>query len=77
MTGGSEMIRGCPSSIWVSLASSCMLSRVRALARPLSTSLRWRSLSRPSNLARKSSMSTWVYQTFRLPSPDSCRMTSR
>ena len=77
MTGGSGTIRGFPSSIRVSLFSSCMLSRVRALASPLSSCLRWRSLSRLSNRARNSSMSTWVYQTSRLPSPDSVRMTCR
>ena len=39
MTGGSGTIRGFPSSIRVSLFSSCMLSRVRALASPLSSGL--------------------------------------
>ena len=49
MTGGSGTIRGCPSSIRVSLRSSCMLSRVRALAAPFSSALRWFCLSSPPN----------------------------
>ena len=41
-SGGSEMIRGCPSTTRVSLATSRMLSLVRALAMPSSSRLRWR-----------------------------------
>ena len=60
------MIRGRPSTRWVSLATSCMLSRVRALAMPLSTILRCRFSSCELNSARSWSRSACAYQTSRL-----------
>ena len=59
------MIRGRPSTMRVSFATSCMLSRVRALAMPLSSILRCRACSCESNCARSSSTSACAYQTSR------------
>src|SRR5690242_21179699 len=65
------MIRRPPRSTlfpYTTLFRSCMLSRVRALARPLSSSLRCRSLSRESNCARSSVMSRSEEHTSELQS---------
>ena len=76
-SGGSAMIRGLPSTMRVSLATSCMLSLVRALARPLSTSLRCRSFSWDSNCTRIWSRSACAYQTSRLVMPAKLRIACR
>ena len=60
------MIRGRPLTTWHSLATSCMLSLVRALAMPLSTILRCRFSSCELNSARSWSRSACAYQTSRL-----------
>jgi hypothetical protein len=60
------MIRGRPSTTWVSLASSCMLSRVRALAKPLSTCLRCLLAIWDPNCSRIWFRSACAYQTWRL-----------
>ena len=60
------MIFGRPSTRWVSLATSCMLSLVRALAIPLSTILRCRAFICESSCARRSSRSACAYQMSRL-----------
>ena len=71
------MMRGRPSTIRVSLASSCMLSLVRALARPLSMNLRCRARSWESNCARSSVTSARAYQTSRLVMLANSRMACR
>ena len=71
------MIRGRPSTMRVSLATSCMLSLVRALARPLSTILRCRAFSWDSNSARSWSMSACAYQTSRSVIPAKPRIACR
>ena len=71
------MIRGRPSTTRVSLATSCMLSLVRALAMPLSTILRCRAFSCDSNSARSWSTSACAYQTSRLVIPAKSRIACR
>ncbi len=77
MSGGSATICGRPSTIVVSLEKACMLSRVIALARASSTSLR-RSGASPalmSFMIRSTSMR--AYQTARLVCPAKSRIASR
>ena len=76
-SGGSAMILGRPSTRWVSLATSCMLSRVRALAIPVSTILRCRAFSCVLNCARSSSRSACAYQMSRLVIPAKVRIACR
>ena len=76
-SGGSEIMRGRPSTIRVSFPSSCMLSLVRALARPLSRTFFCRSRSWVLNCARSWSMSACAYQTSRLVIPAKLRMACR
>ena len=71
------MIRGRPSTTRGSLAMSCMLSWVRALARPLSIILRCRCFSCESNCARSSSTSVSAYQTCRFVIPAKVRIACR
>ncbi len=77
ISGGSAMILGRPSTRWVSLATSCMLSWVRALARSFFTTLRWCFFIWDSNSARSWSTSACPYQTSRLVIPAKFRIACR
>ena len=65
ISGGSLMMRRSPSTMWVSLSSAWMLSRVRALAMFAAARLRDRESTSVRMLASSASTSIWAYHTSR------------
>ena len=77
MSGGSEVMRALPSTMWVSLPKAWALSRVRALAADCDQRSRARALSSPAKWVFTHSSSNCVYQTGRLPISAKRRIHSR